>query len=160
MVSKASCCLQQLVNIKRFLLFSWQVFGLICILLTAVCSFILMLPWARWCLRRNHFRTLFEEAILEQTEKTLENEILKAAADAVATSLSTTTAVNLSKAAPEGLENATAQKEILLNMNTNWEEIIFLADYLLESIPDNVGFKDSIVKNDAGTSKHVCMCVM
>lgn len=146
MVSKASCCLQQLVNIKRFLLFSWQVFGLICILLTAVCSFILMLPWARWCLRRNHFRTLFEEAILEQTEKTLENEILKAAADVVATSLSTTTAVNLSKAAPEGLENATAQKEILLNMNTNWEEIIFLADYLLESIPDNVGFKDSIVK--------------
>ncbi|XP_029697498.1 uncharacterized protein isoform X1 [Takifugu rubripes] len=123
-----------------------MVLGLICILLTAVCSFVLVLPWARWCLRRNHFRTLFEEAILEQTEKTLENEIQKAAANVVATSLATTTAVTSSKAAPEGLEKPTAREEILLNMNTNWEEIIFLADYLLESIPDNVRFKESIVK--------------
>lgn len=89
---------------------------------------------------------MFEEAILEQTEKTLENEIQKAAADVVATSLGTTTAVTLSKAAPEALEKPTAQERILLNMNTNWEEIIFLADYLLESIPDNVRFEESIVK--------------
>lgn len=89
---------------------------------------------------------MFEEAILEQTEKTLENEIQKAAADVVATSLGAMAAVTLSKAAPEGLEKPAAQEEILLNMNTNWEEIIFLADYLLESIPDNVRFKESIAK--------------
>lgn len=145
MVGKASCCLQQLVNVK-LLPFSLQVLGLICILLTAVCSFVLVLPWARWCMRRNHFRILFEEAILEQTEKTLENEIQKAAADVVASSLAATTAVAWSKPVPGELEKPAAQEKILLSMNTNWEEIIFLADYLLESIPENVKFKESVLK--------------
>lgn len=90
-----------------------------------MCSFVLVLPWGRWCLRSNHFRTLFEEAILEQTEKILENEIQKAAADVVASSLS--------KPAPEDLEKTMAKEKILLNMNTDWEEINFMLTISLKA---------------------------
>lgn len=89
---------------------------------------------------------MFEEAILVQTESILESEIKKAAADVVTNSLAAMSLVPLSKSDPEGSEKSVAQEKILVNINTNWEEITFLVDFLIESIPDNVGPKDCNVK--------------
>lgn len=119
---------------------------MICILLTAACSFALVLPWARWCSRRNYFRTMFEEAVLEQTESILEKEMKKAAADVVTSSLAAMAQVTSSTPDAVEKERAAAQDKILLNVNTNWEDIAFLTDYLIESIPDHMSFKTSIDK--------------
>lgn len=89
---------------------------------------------------------MFEEAILEQTENILENEIKKAAADVVTNSLATMSTITLSTTAPDNSEKAAAQEKILLNMNSNWEEITFLVDFLIESIPEREPFKEDIVK--------------
>lgn len=85
---------------------------------------------------------MFEEAILEQTENILENEIKKkkkAAADVVTNALATMSAHDSS-------EKTLAKEKILLNMNSNWEEITFLADFLIESIPERESFKEGIIK--------------
>lgn len=83
---------------------------------------------------------MFEEALLEQTENILESEIKKAAADVVTNSLAKMSYITLSKTAPNGSEKSTAQEETLLNINSNWEEIVFLADFLIESIPERERF--------------------
>lgn len=98
----------------------------------------------------NHFRTVFEEAILEQTETILENEIKKAAADVVTNSLEAMSTITLLKTTTDSSEKDTAQEKILLNMNSNWEEITFLADFLIESIPEREKSKEGIVQNKGG----------
>ncbi|XP_076588629.1 uncharacterized protein LOC143321843 [Chaetodon auriga] len=123
------------VNLKN----QSMVIGLICILLTAACSFILVLPWNRWCTRRNHFRAAFEEAILEQTEIILWNEMEKADADNVTKSLvclsTTATSTTPSNTKdPEKVEKTEDKEKILLNINVNWEDIACLADALIERI--------------------------
>lgn len=85
---------------------------------------------------------MFEEAVLEQTENILETEIKKAAADVVTNSLATMSSITLSETAPNSSEKSTAQEKILLNINSNWEEVIFLADFLIESIPERERFKE------------------
>ncbi|XP_041795577.1 calcium homeostasis modulator protein 4-like [Chelmon rostratus] len=121
-----------------------MVIGLICILLTAACSLVLVLPWNRWCTRRSHFRAAFEEAILEQTEVILRDEMGKAAAHYVAESLvslsttATTTTPSITKEDPEKVEKTEDKEKILLNINVNWEEIACLADALIEHIPNKV----------------------
>lgn len=85
---------------------------------------------------------MFEEAVLEQTENILESEIKKAAVDVVTNSLAKLSSITLSKTALNCSEKSTAQEETLLNINSNWEEIIFLADFLIESIPERERFKE------------------
>lgn len=87
---------------------------------------------------------MFKEAILEQTENILWNEMGKAAADAVTKSLlslssaTTNTASSNTKDAPEKVETTVDKEQVLLNINVNWEEIACLADVLIESIPNNL----------------------
>ncbi|KAM8750307.1 uncharacterized protein AB9X84_012230 [Acanthopagrus schlegelii] len=110
-----------------------MVIGLACILLTIACSFVFALPWNRWCTRRNHFRAVFEETILEQTEIVLLAEMRKAAADTVTQSLAKVSTT-------ESTDNKKTEEKdnMLLSMNVNWDQIACLTDALIESIPNSL----------------------
>lgn len=93
-------------------------------------------------MRRNHFRSVFEETILEQTEIILSKEIERAAADYVTkalASLSTTTmTVKPSNIKDEKAEKTEDAEKNILNINVNWEQIACVADSLIEGIPNNL----------------------
>ncbi len=93
-------------------------------------------------MRRNHFRTVFEENILEQTEIILSKEIERVAADYVTkalASLSTTTiTAKPSNTKDEKAEKTEDAEKNLLNINVNWEQIACLADSLIEGVPNNI----------------------
>lgn len=84
---------------------------------------------------------MFEEAILEQTENILWNEMGKAAADAVTKSLlslssaTTNTAPSNTKDAPEKVETTVDKEKAFLNVNANWKKIACVAGGVIESIP-------------------------
>ncbi|XP_075898705.1 uncharacterized protein LOC142899137 [Nelusetta ayraudi] len=121
-----------------------MIIGLVCIMLTAACSLVLMLPWGKWFMKRNYFRAIFEEAILEQTENILLIEMGKAAADAVRKSLlslssaSNTTAPSDIKQSRGKEEKPREKEEILLNINVDWDQVASLANELLDSIPSGL----------------------
>lgn len=116
--------------------------GLICILLTTTCLFVLALPWSRWCLRSNYYQVLLEDAILEQTEHILTCETGKAAADAVTESLLTSSTPKAKL--PSSLRNVPAKteknelkEEIFLNRKVNWKRVAEVAGSIIETLPTN-----------------------
>lgn len=122
----------------------WQIIGLICILATTTCSLLLALPYSRWCMRRNYFQALLEEAILEKTENILMTEMGKAAADSVTKSLlvlSSTVPAKI-KTAQKKAENEN-REEMLLNVNANWKKVAYIAGSVIESIPNNVAHNNN-----------------
>lgn len=120
-------------------------------MLTAACSLLLMLPWGKWFMKRNYFRAMFKEAILEQTENILLTEMGKAAADAVKKSLlllsSATNPTEPSdvKQSTEREEKPEEKKETLLNINVDWDQVASLAHELLDSIPNIKKSNHSVV---------------
>lgn len=120
----------------------WQMMGLMCILLTTTCLFLLVLPWSRWCLRRNYFQVLLEDAILEQTEYLLTSESGKAAADAVTESLLTYSPPKTKP--PSGLTNIPAKakrtkvkKETFVSLKLKWQRVAHIAGSIIETLPNN-----------------------
>lgn len=120
-------------------------------MLTAACSLVLMLPWGKWFLKRNYFRAMFEEAILEQTEDILLSEMGKAAADAVKKSLlllspsPNTTTPSVVQQSQEKEEKPEERGEVLLNINVDWNQVASLANELLVGIPSGLNNKNNTV---------------
>ncbi|XP_078142023.1 uncharacterized protein LOC144539833 [Centroberyx gerrardi] len=119
-----------------------MVIGLGCILLTGACSFLVVLPWSKWCSKRSQISSALEEAILEQTEVIVRREMEKAAADYVTKSLSRLTAgrpalPDRTETEPEDGNKTGNGEKTLLNVNDiDWEKIGGLANVLIESLPN------------------------
>lgn len=122
--------------------------GLVCILLSTTNLLVLALPWNRWCLRRNYFQVLMEDAILEQTEKILRSETGRAAAETVTGTLLTGSAPKTAQ--PPHLTNVHVKgekneikEEVFLNLNVNWKKVAYIAGRIIDTIPNDPARDDN-----------------
>lgn len=131
-----------------------QMMGLICVLLTTTCLFLLALPWSRWFLRRNYFQALLEDSILEQTENILTSQSGKPSAAAVSESLlaSSPPGAKLPSSftnIPSRAERHKVKKEIFLNLKLKWQRVAYIAGSIIETLPNSAAHASSETANSA-----------